>query len=52
MEWDEPTTGWIVISLTRVAFGTAAPPFDGYRWLERYTSVAMIGKTVRLYYIE
>ena len=51
MEWDEPTTGWIVISLTRWAFGTAAPPFDGYGWLERYAPVALIGKTVRLYYV-
>jgi len=52
MEWDEPTTGWIAISLTRLAFGQSAPPFDGYRWLERYTPVATIGKTVRLYHIE
>lgn len=52
MEWDEPSTGWVVISLTRWAFGTAEAPFDGYRWLERYTPVAIIGKTVRLYYIE
>jgi hypothetical protein len=52
MEWDEPATGWIAISLTRLAFGQSAPPFDGYRWLERYTPVATIGKTVRLYHIE
>jgi hypothetical protein len=52
MEWDEPTTGWIAISLTRLAFGQSAPPFDGYRWLERYTPVATIGKTVRLYHIQ
>ena len=48
----EPTTGWIVISLTRLAFGSGPPPFDGYRWLERHAPVALIGKTVRLYYID
>ena len=51
MEWDEPTTGWIVISLTRLAFGEGAPPFDGYRWLQHYIPVTTIGKTVRLYRI-
>jgi len=51
LEWDEPATGWIVISLTRWAFGTA-PPFDGYCWLQRYRPVAIVGKTVRLYYID
>jgi len=51
LEWDEPATGWMVISLTRWAFGTV-PPFDGYCWLQRYGPVTMIGKTVRLYYID
>ena len=52
LEWDEPATGWIVVSQTRWSFGTGAPPFDGYRWLKRYAPVSMIGKTVRLYYID
>jgi hypothetical protein len=52
LDWHQPTTGWIVISVTQFAFGTSAPPFDGYRWLEAFEPVAMIGKTVRLYYIE
>jgi len=52
LEWDEPATGWIVVGQTRWSFGTGAPPFDGYRWLKRYAPVSMIGKTVRLYYID
>jgi hypothetical protein len=41
-----------VISATQFAFGTSAPPFDGYRWLQAFEPVAIIGKTVRLYYID
>jgi hypothetical protein len=52
LEYAEPTTGWIVISATQFAFGTSAPPFDGYRWLQAFEPVAIIGKTVRLYYID
>ena len=52
LEHHKPTTGWIAISVTQFAFGTSAPPFDGYRWLEAFKPVAMIGKTVRLYYID
>ncbi len=52
LEYDEPTTGWIVISATQFAFGTSAPPFDGYRWLQAFEPVAMISKTARLYYID
>jgi hypothetical protein len=52
LDHNQPTTGWIVISATQFAFGTGAPPFDGYRWLEALEPVAMIGKTVRLYHVE
>jgi Dolichyl-phosphate-mannose-protein mannosyltransferase len=52
LDHNQPTTGWIVISATQFAFGTGAPPFDGYRWLEAFEPVAMIGKTVRLYHVE
>ena len=41
-----------MISLTQWAFGTNPPPFDGYAWLKALDPVAMIGKTVRLYYVD
>jgi hypothetical protein len=52
LDWYQPATGWIVISLTQWAFGTNPPPFDGYAWLKALDPVAMIGKTVRLYYVD
>lgn len=52
LDWYQPATGWIVISLTQWAFGTNAPPFDGYAWLKAFDPVAVIGKTVRLYYVD
>src|SRR6266566_818601 len=52
LDWYQPATGWIVISLTQWAFGTNPPPFDGYAWLKPFEPVATIGKTVRLYYVD
>jgi hypothetical protein len=52
LDWYQPATGWIVISLTQWAFGTNRPPFDGYAWLRAFDPVATIGKTVRLYYLD
>src|SRR5947199_8274074 len=43
LDWYQPATGWIVISLTQWAFGTNAPPFDGYAWLKAFDPVAIIG---------
>ncbi|HYU14351.1 MAG TPA: glycosyltransferase family 39 protein [Stellaceae bacterium] len=52
LQWHERVSGWIVISLTQLSFGTSAPPYDGFRWLQAFEPVATIGKTVRLYYID
>jgi 4-amino-4-deoxy-L-arabinose transferase-like glycosyltransferase len=52
VQWHEPVSGWIVISLTQLSFGTSAPPYDGFRWLDAFVPVATIGKTIRLYYID
>src|SRR5438128_4854184 len=52
LDWHQPATGWIVISLTQWAFGTNPPPYDGYAWLKGFEPVATIGKTVRLYYVD
>jgi hypothetical protein len=52
LDWYQPATGWIVISLTQWAFGTNPSPFDGYAWLKAFEPVATIGKTVPLYYVD
>ena len=52
LDWYQPATGWIVISLTQWAFGTNPAPYDGYAWLKSFDPVATIGKTVRLYYVD
>jgi hypothetical protein len=52
LDWHQPATGWIVISLTQWAFGTNPPPYDGYAWLKAFAPVATIGRTVRLYYVD
>jgi hypothetical protein len=52
LEPHKPVTGWIVVSLTEWSINTNTPPFDGYRWLEAFDPVAIIGKTVRLYRID
>ena len=52
LQWHERVSGWIVISLTQLSFGTSAPPYDGFRWLQAFEPVATIGKTVRLYYLD
>jgi hypothetical protein len=52
LDWYQPATGWIVISLTQWAFGANPAPYDGYAWLKSFDPVATIGKTVRLYYVD
>lgn len=46
------TTGWIAISLWRLKDDrTIVPPHDGFAWLESYTPVARVGKSILLYNI-
>jgi hypothetical protein len=54
------TMGWVAISLTTLKTGTygrpGAPGFmmsgnNGFRWLENYQPVALIGSSIRLYFI-
>ena len=52
LQWHKRVSGWIIISLTQLSFGTSAPPYDGFRWLQAFEPVATIGKTVRLYYLD
>jgi len=47
--------GWIAISETAFKMGSASAdyktPYDGYSWLEAYQPVAMVGRSIRLYYL-
>jgi hypothetical protein len=47
--------GWIAISETAFKMGNTIPlyqpPYDGYSWLEDYQPVAMVGRSIRLYYL-
>jgi hypothetical protein len=44
-------TGWIAISLLRLKAGGLGFPHDSYTWLERYQPVALVGRSIRLYYV-
>ena len=46
----ETTTGWVAISMTKLmdVFGNQ---HDGYAWLQKYKPVAIIGKSIKLYYV-
>jgi 4-amino-4-deoxy-L-arabinose transferase-like glycosyltransferase len=47
----QPATGWIAISEMKLKTGERRPPYRDYAWLEAYEPVAMVGKSIRLYYI-
>ncbi len=47
----QPTTGWIAISEMKLKIGEREPPYRDYAWLEAYEPVAIVGKSIRLYYI-
>jgi hypothetical protein len=40
-----PVDGWIAISEMRMASGD-------YDWLRKYTPVQLVGKSIRLYYVD
>jgi hypothetical protein len=50
----QPTPGWIAISMRSMRFGdvfhSTYPP-GALRWIDRYQPVALVGKTIRLYYV-
>ena len=47
----QPATGWIAISLLKLKVGAPGQPDDGYAWLEAYQPVALVGRSIRLYYV-
>ncbi len=50
-----PQTGWVAISLFKLKLGESTEGFlddpATFAWLEKYTPVALVGKSMRLYYI-
>jgi hypothetical protein len=47
-----PTRGWVAASLYALKLGSVdRPGHDDFAWLERYTPVASVGKSIWLYYI-
>jgi 4-amino-4-deoxy-L-arabinose transferase-like glycosyltransferase len=47
----QPATGWIAISLLQLKTGGLGLPDDSFSWLEAYTPVALVGQSIRLYYV-
>ena len=47
----EPVTGWIAISLLPLKIGGPGLPDDSFSWLDAYKPVALVGRSIRLYYV-
>jgi hypothetical protein len=44
-------TGWIAISEIALKIGVGDPPYRAWAWLDAYEPMAMVGKSIRLYYV-
>jgi hypothetical protein len=52
LEPHRPVKGWVAASLYSLKLGSLdRPGHDDFAWLEHYTPVATVGKSIRLYYI-
>jgi hypothetical protein len=52
LEPHRPVTGWVAASLYSIKLGSLdRPGHDDFAWLERYQPVALVGRSIRLYYI-
>lgn len=47
----QPVTGWVAISLWQLKVGGLGLPDDSFSWLEAYQPVALVGHSIRLYYV-
>lgn len=45
------TTGWIAVSLFKLEMSKPSIGCGGFSWLESYEPVALVGKSIRLYWI-
>jgi hypothetical protein len=52
LEPHRPARGWVAASLYSIKLGSLdRPGHDDFAWLERYQPVALVGRSIRLYYI-
>ncbi len=51
LEPNQPTTGWIAISLLRLKTGGVNVPTDSFAWLEAYKPVCVVGRSILLYHL-
>ena len=47
----QPAVGWIAISLLPLKVGGFGVRDDSFSWLEAYKPVALVGRSIRLYYV-
>jgi hypothetical protein len=52
LEPNQPTSGWIAISMLRLKEGGLGFPDASFAWLEAYQPVSLVGRSIRLYYIK
>jgi hypothetical protein len=52
LEPHQPVRGWVAVSLYAIKLGSLdRPSHDDFAWLERCQPVALVGRSIRLYYI-
>jgi 4-amino-4-deoxy-L-arabinose transferase-like glycosyltransferase len=52
LEPHRPVSGWVAASLYSIKLGSLdRPGHDDFAWLERHRPVALVGRSIRLYYI-
>lgn len=47
----QPTQGWVAISLMCLKGAASGPPHTQFAWLETYQPVALVGRSINVYYL-